>query len=201
TAGPLAIPGKYTIRLTVNGKTETQPLSVLKDAEIKTSDADLAASTAAQVRVRDGLASSADLVNRLEGMRKQIADQRTANASKADIADALTALDAKMLKVELMLLSRSDMNGDDKYYVEPYKIYMSFIWLNGALGNGAGDVAGGADFAPTQASLEWLGSLEKDLDAAKAAYKSLVDNDLVAFNKSMEGKNPVITETLRPVVP
>jgi hypothetical protein len=201
TAGPLAVPGKYTVRLTVNGKTETQPLVVLKDLEIKTTDADLAASTAAQVRARDGLTGSADVVNKLEVMRKQIADQEKANATKADIVQALKGLDEKMLKVELELVSRSDLNGDDKYYVEPYKIYMSLIWLNGELGNGAGDVAGGADFAPTQAALEWLSSLEKDLDAAKAAYKSLVDTDLAAFNKSMDGKIPVITETTRPVVP
>jgi hypothetical protein len=62
-------------------------------------------------------------------------------------------------------------------------------------------VAGGSDYAPTQASLDWLGNLEKDLDAAKAAYKALVESDLASFNKSMEGKLPVITETLRPVVP
>jgi hypothetical protein len=195
------VPGKYTVRLTVNGKTETQPLVVLKDAEIKTPDADLAASTSAQVRVRDGLTSSSDLVNKLEVMRKQIADQAKANAMKADVVEALKAIDSKMLNVELRLVSRSDLNGDDKYYVEPYKIYMNLIWLNGAVGNGAGDVAGGSDFAPTQAALDWLSSLEKDLDAAKAAYKSLIENDLAAFNKSMEGKIPVITETVRPVVP
>ena len=30
---------------------------------------------------------------------------------------------------------------DDKYYVEPFKVYMSLIWLNGTLGTGAGDLA------------------------------------------------------------
>ena len=73
-----------------------------------------------------------------------------------------------MLAVELQLVSRSDLNSDDKYYVEPYKVYMSLIWLNGTLGTGAGDVAGGADFAPTESALAWLSDIEKDLDAAKA---------------------------------
>jgi hypothetical protein len=105
------------------------------------------------------------------------------------------------MDVELQLVSRSDLNSDDKYYVESYRIYMSLIWLNGVVGSGAGDVAGGAEHPPTQAALEWLGNLEKDLEAAKAAYKSLVDNDLASFNKSMDGKIPAITETVRPVVP
>ena len=34
-----------------------------------------------------------------------------------------------MFDVELKLLSQSDMNSDDKYYVEPYKVYMNLIWL------------------------------------------------------------------------
>jgi hypothetical protein len=78
---------------------------------------------------------------------------------------------------------------------------MSLIGLSGELGNGAGDVAGGADFTPTDASLAWLGDLEKDLSAAKAAYKQLIDGELAEFNKNMNGKIPVITETVRAVVP
>ena len=201
TGGPLAVPGRYTVRVTVNGTTETQPLVVLKDPEITTSDADLAASTQAQVRVRNGLTASADLVNRLEVMRKQIIDQQRANAEKPDVVSALKDLDARMMNVELMLVSRSDLESDDKYYVEPFKVYMAFIWLNGVVGTGAGDVAGGADYPPTESALEWLGSLEKDLAAAKAAYKTLVETDLTSFNKSMDGKIPAITETVRPVVP
>ena len=201
TSGPIAVPGRYTARLTVNGKTESQSFTILKDKEISSTEADLVASTQAQIRVRDGLTSSADLVNRLEVMRRQISDQTKASAGKTDVLTGLSGLEQKMLNVELMLLSRADMNSDDKYYVEPFKIYMALIWLNGVVGTGAGDVAGGAEYAPTEASLKWLATLEKDLDAAKAAYKSLVENDLAAFNKSMEGKIPVITETVRPVVP
>jgi hypothetical protein len=202
TAGPLALPGTYTARLTVNGATLTsKPLVILQDPEIKTQFADLVASTGAQRRVRDDMNASVDLINRLEVMRKQILDQRKSNSEKPDIDRALADLDAKMMKVELLLLSRSDMNGDDKYYVEPYKVYMNLIWLNGVIGNGAGDVAGGADYRPTDASIAWLGDIEKDLTAAKAAYKSLVDTDLASFNTTMSGKIPTITETIRPVVP
>jgi len=78
---------------------------------------------------------------------------------------------------------------------------MGLVWLNGTVNSGAGDVAGGADYAPTDASLEWLAGIEKRLDAAKGAYKSLVDTDLVDFNKAMEGKIPPVTETVRPIVP
>jgi hypothetical protein len=140
-SGPIALPGTYTVRLSVNGKTETQPLTLLRDPEISASEADLVASTTAQVRVRNDMNAAADLANKLELMRKQIADQVKANAEKPDVERALADLDKKMMDVELRLLSRSDMDSDDKYYVEPYRIYMSLIWLNGEVNSGAGCVA------------------------------------------------------------
>ena len=38
------------------------------------------------------------------------------------------------------------MTSDDKYFQQAYRVYMNLIWLNGEVGPGAGDVAGGADF-------------------------------------------------------
>lgn len=198
-SGPIAPPGAASVRLSVNGATLTQPFTILKDAEVDASEADLASSTSAQIRVRDGLNAAADMVNRLEVMRKQILDQQKENAGKADLTAPLAELEKKMMEVELMLLTRSDMNSDDKYYVEQYKVYLNFIWLNGEIGNGAGDVAGGAEFAPTEASMSWLASIEKDLGAAKAAYNALMEHDVAAFNKAMTGKLAPIGEQPRPV--
>ncbi|MEP6495326.1 MAG: sialidase [bacterium] len=200
-SGPIGLAGQYSVRLTVNGKTLTQPLTILKDPDVKSADADLVASTKAQLRIRDDMNASVDMINKLEVMRKQIEDQRKAAAAKPDVVSSLADLEKKMLDVELRLLSRSDMNSDDKYYVEPFKIYLNLIWLSGEVGNGAGDVAGGADYRPTDAAMAWLGDIDKDLDAAKAAYKKLVDVDLAEFNTRMTGKIPVIAETVRPVVP
>jgi hypothetical protein len=35
----------------------------------------------------------------------------------------------------------------------------------------------------TESAVNWLGDIEKDLDAAKAAYKKLIESDLDEFNK------------------
>ena len=39
--GPLVVPGKYTVKLTVDGQSSTQPIEILKDPKIATSVADL----------------------------------------------------------------------------------------------------------------------------------------------------------------
>jgi photosystem II stability/assembly factor-like uncharacterized protein len=190
--GPLAAPGKYSLRMTVAGKTLTRPLELLKDPVVTTSLDDLALSTKTQIRIRDDLAETADVANKLEVMRKQIEDQLAANQGKGDIEEALKGLDKRMLDVELQLLSRADLHSDDKYFVEAYKVYLNLLWLSGAVGSGAGDEAGGADYRPTDAQLQVLDLIEKDLAKAKADFKVLMEKDLPAFNQSMAGKIPPI---------
>jgi Sortilin, neurotensin receptor 3, len=192
--GPIATPGRYTARFSLDGKTYAQTFSVLKDPEILSSDADLVASSQTQVRVRDDMNAAVEMINKLEVMRRQIEDQRRANADKPDVVSALAALDKRMLDIELILVSRSDLNSDDKYYVEKYRVYMNLIWLAGEVGSGAGDVAGGAEYRPTDASLAVLAEIERDLAAAKAGFEKLIQEDVPAFNRAMGGKVAAIAE-------
>ena len=97
-------------------------------------------------------------------------------------------LDKKMLDVELIMLSEHDMYSDDKWYVEHYHLYQNLIWLNGVVGFGAGDVAGGAEYRPTAAAMAWLADLEKELAKARTGVDTLENTDVPAFNKAMAGK-------------
>jgi Mg2+ and Co2+ transporter CorA len=137
------------------------------------------------VRVRDRLSETANVVNQLEVLRKNIEDQLKTNASNAAAVKALKEMDQKMLDIELILLSRHDLHSDDKWFVETYRTYLSLLWLAGEIGSGAGDVAGGADWRPTDSSMQTLKELEADLERAKAAFKVLIDKELPAFNARM----------------
>jgi photosystem II stability/assembly factor-like uncharacterized protein len=181
--GPIVTPGKYSVRIRIGATSVTRPFEVLKDPSITATDADLMASTGTQIRIRDDMTAAADMVNNLEVMRKQIEDALKANAGNADAVRALRDIDQKLLDVELRLVSRTEMHSDDKWYVESYKVYQNLIWLNGVVNSGAGDVAGGADDRPTDASIGVLDGLSKELNAAKAAYQSAIDRDVPAFNR------------------
>jgi photosystem II stability/assembly factor-like uncharacterized protein len=181
--GPIVTPGKYSMRLRSGGQTVTKALEVHKDPSIDATDADLMSSTAMQIRIRDDMSASADMVNAIEVVRKQIEDALKANAGKADAERALRDIDQKLLAVELRLVSRTEMHSDDKWYVEPFKVYQNLIWLNGVVNSGAGDVAGGADFRPTDASIGVLDGLSKELNAARAAYRTAIERDVPAFNR------------------
>jgi photosystem II stability/assembly factor-like uncharacterized protein len=194
--GPIVTPGTYTLRLTVDGKTLTQPLEILKDPKVAATDADLAASVKLQLRIRDDITATSDMVNNIEIMRRQLEDMLKATAAdltKADLRTAVEQMDAKMQDVEYKLLERSSATSDDKYFQQAYKVYMNLIWLNGEVGPGAGDVAGGDDFPPTDTSVAVLETIEKDLDAAKAEYQNLMTKELPAFNRTIAGRGVIVT--------
>ena len=175
-AAPMAAPGKYTVRMTVAGTPYTQPFEVIKDMMIPSTDADLVESTKAQIRVRNALDETSKLTNRVEVMRRQIEDSLKANQGKDELEKPLMELDKKMVEVERIMLSEHDMYSDDKWYVEHYHLYQNLIWLNGVIGFGAGDVAGGAEYRPTAAAMAWLADLEKELAKARTGVDTARKN-------------------------
>ena len=193
-AGPLALPGSYTVRIGADGRTASRPLSVLKDPAIPTTADDLAASHRTLIRIREGINATVDIVNRLEVMRRQIEDLGKTAAGRNGAAEALSELDRRMLDIELKLLSRTELHSDDKWYVEAYGVYLNLVWLAGEVGTGAGDVAGGAEFRPTDASLQTLMEQEKILAGAKAEFDQLVTKTVPEFNRRMSGQLPAIAE-------
>jgi hypothetical protein len=188
--GPIVTPGKYTAKLTVDGQSATQPIEILRDPRVSTSVADIDLSVKLQLRLRDDISAAADMVNAIEVMRKQLEDVTKAyrtDRSKEALVKQVADMDKKLFDVESRLLEPAQMTSDDKYFQQAYRVYMNLIWLNGEVGPGAGDVLGGADFPPTDTSVNVMETIEKDLNGAKAAYKDLIERDVPAFNRSLGG--------------
>jgi photosystem II stability/assembly factor-like uncharacterized protein len=136
--GPLAVPGRYQVRLTVDGKSYTAPLEILIDPNSPAPAAELEAALKLQLRIRDDVARVSDKVNLLEQMRHQLEEQKAKLASgDADLA-RLDAMDQKLQAVEYEMFSKDLAPSDDKYYISAYKIYFNLLWLNAEIGSGAG---------------------------------------------------------------
>jgi hypothetical protein len=192
--GPIAAPGRYTMRLVVNGATHIASFRVVHDPALPSSAAELAANTRMQVRIRDAINETVDMINRLEVSRKQIEDQLKANANDAQLVAQLKEIDKKLYEVELLLLSRTELHSDDKWYVEKYKLYLNLVWFLGEVGTGASDVAGSAEYRPTDTQMGLMQQFDTELAAAKAAFKKVVDVDLKAFNEAMAGRLRVVMD-------
>ena len=107
-------------------------------------------------------------------------------SARDELLAASVALADKLQAVESKFVSKALQNSDDKYFVEPYGVYMNLIWLNAEVGTGGGDVAGSADFAPTANQLELLANYQADAAAASADYATILRDELPAFNRKLE---------------
>ena len=128
------------------------------------------------------------MVNQLEWMCKQASDvekMMKAENGKPELLKTVQEMDQKLTNVEFELITKTDANSDDKYFSDAYKVYLNLIWLNGEVGTGAGDVAGGVDYRPTKTSLAVLEEVEKKLAAAQADYRNLMDKEVPVFNRAM----------------
>jgi hypothetical protein len=106
---------------------------------------------------------------------------------RSSLLNAGGDLDKKLQSIEHKLVSQALLNSDDKYFVEPYQLYLNLIWLNAEVGTGGGDVAGGADFAPTEAQLELLKTFENQMTAVDTEFSTFEKEDIPAFNRTLVG--------------
>lgn len=119
-----------------------------------------------------------------------------AKPEKDELLKSVKSMDEKLQGLEYRLIAPSSSLSDDKYYSVAYKVYLNLIWLNGEVGTGAGDVAGGADFRPTDVDVQIFNKIDKELKAVQAEYRGVVEKNLAEFNRSLADHG--ITPAVRP---
>ena len=89
--GPWVVPGTYTVRLTVNGRTYTQPLTVRIDPRVKTPASTLARQFALSKGVYDDIGRTRGALDSLRALRSSLRALR--QQSSGAVAAALDSLD------------------------------------------------------------------------------------------------------------
>src|SRR5262249_25805469 len=233
--GPLAAPGAYTVKLTVEGKEMTRPLIIKKDPNTTGTEQDIQATVKMWVELRDEIDAVVMMINKIELIRKQLEDlpkylgvrnarsspggpARRSQRASADASDEATPepsesgaahttadpkiteaaaqvlqaakeLDKHAQAVEDELLQKALAASDTKSYIDEMKLYLKLLWLAGEIGDGAGDVAGNPDFAPTESQIEVHNLLKAQLTATQSKFDELIKKDVPHFNESVKDKN------------
>ncbi|UCC84264.1 MAG: sialidase [Gemmatimonadota bacterium] len=173
----LAPPGTYTVTLEVAGSEYTQELRVLKDPNSEGTEADIRAQTAMLMELQDDMNAAAELVNRIEWIRRQLYDLDAVLEEKGgqdEVVAAAEELDEKLIGVEEKLIQmKLTGTGQD-----------GIRWpamLVGKLGHLAGAVSVG-DFPPTDQAQEVHALLRERLQSHQQAFDELLETDVAAFN-------------------
>jgi len=176
--GPWALPGNYTVKLTANGKTYTQPLAVKMDPRVKTSQAGLAQQHGIAMRAYEGLKQVHDALKQVRKLRSQLRDLRSRNPQSA-LADAINALDRKAGALEGAGGGFRGGGGAGRASAEP-----SLNAVNGEL-LGLMGVVEGADVTPTTQAVAASEQVQRTLAGVLSRWSEIKDKDVKALNEQL----------------
>jgi photosystem II stability/assembly factor-like uncharacterized protein len=178
--GPRALPGKYTLRLTVDGKMVTAPLTVKPDPRLPVAEADLDEQLRLALQVRDAITRLTRDVVRLRTVKRQLAERNEllAKDDKAKpLVDSSKQLIAKLDEVEGRLHNpKAQVTYDVLAMQGGSKLYSRLAPFQDWVTEGDGP--------PTQGAKEVFAGQLKELEGYESELSSLLDKDLPALNQT-----------------
>ena len=170
--GPMALPGKYTVRLTVDGKILSAPLELKLDPRVKTPISDLEKQFAALVQIHAALARVYTAANQIIDLRAQLQDLQ----KRIKLAE-LQALDEKLGALQGHLINlKIHANEDSLNYG---------LGLDGSLAALALIVDSDSDSAPTEAAVQQLDKVKIEAEQYLKRWSDIQQADLPALQQAV----------------
>ncbi len=193
---PTAVPGRYTARLQVGERELLQPIAVIKDPRLETSDEDFRSQHALLVTIRDQFTRAHDAVASIRALRRDL-DATIERAKRADktgaLEDSAKAIGKRLTAVEEALhQTKSKSNQDPLNF--PVRLDDKLATLASTVGS--------ADARPTAQSLDVHADLSAKIEAQLATYRRLLDEDVARFNRMVsEAQVPAVVPAKPKVLP
>jgi len=171
---PWVLPGKYTVLLTANGQTFSQPLTVKMDPRVKTSAAGLDQQFQLSQRLYGRLQTLAPAVAQASGVHKQLQEVRH-KLGEGTLAAAVDQIDHKVQAVAGGTTRRPGAGTEPPTLGSMRTRYL-------ALFNALQD----ADVAPTTQMATAAGELEQQLPPLMAQWQAIQSQDLPELNRQLK---------------
>ncbi len=179
TAGPVAVPGKYQVRLTVDGEAMTQSWEWKKDPRLETTQAEFEEQFDFLIQIRDKLSEVNRAILQLRELRWKIEtlNQELKGLERgAGLIEQGKNMVARLDAIEDVLIqSKSKSSQDPLNY--PIKLDNKIAALAG--------VVASADARPTNQSRELFQELAASADEEIGKLRKILDEDLPALNASL----------------
>ena len=177
TRGPLAVPGTYSARLTVDGQSVSAPVVLAADSRAPAKQAELENQLAFALQLRDTISELGDTVARIRSLRDQLSE-RAAHVPDGPHAEHLRNA-SKLLVGQLDGLESKLHNPEAKIsydiLAKGSRLYSQIIPLYDFVNEGDG--------LPTQGVKEVLVQKRADLTNYELELETLVRGDLASLNR------------------
>ena len=178
TNGPIAPPGTYSVRMTVDGEAQphTQTFVVRKDPRSEATIADLQEQFRFLTQIRDRVSDANNAVRTVRNVRAQVADRTKLIAGKAQAAEFQQASSALMTELtapeEAIYQTKNQSNQDPLNF--PIKLNNKIAALTG--------VVSSTEAKPTKQSYEVFNRLSGSLEVELKKVKKSLDESLPKVN-------------------
>lgn len=192
--GIMALPGQYTVKLTVEGHTYTQPLTVVNDPRSKTSAIALAAEYKLATTLMDAMARDHQAVNQILQVRAQLKQLRQRLADDAGAKQILSAIDSLDQKADSIenVLYQPNAKTNEELLNFPTELNSNIAYLEDEVDFGDG--------TPTEQFQQMAREYLRELQQQIGKWHELQKNDLAALNRQIEQKQiPVIYPPPAPI--
>jgi hypothetical protein len=185
--GPLAAPGRYQVRVTVDGVSRAQPLEVRPNPNLADVTArDLEEQFELARRIRDKTSAANEAVIRIRALRAQVED-RLARDGEAGLRAAAASFLQPLAEVEQELYQVRNRSPKDPLNY-PIKLNNRLAVLS--------RVVESADARPTAQTYEVFDRLSRELDVLLRRLERSLSNELPELNRALarRGLGPVALE-------
>jgi photosystem II stability/assembly factor-like uncharacterized protein len=182
--GPWAIPGDYTVRLTVGEKTYLQPLHIKMDPRVKTLPAVIAQTHKSAVALYDAIARDSAISTQAQQLRAGLAAATSAatTAGNQSLADALDAFDSRLSAIVGAGVGGGRRGGRGRG-AAPFG--PTFASINGDLLSMM-NLVEEADVEPTTQAKAAVQRTARDYDSLVARWTALIGTELPALNAKLK---------------
>jgi hypothetical protein len=188
--GPVVLPGSYTVRLTANGETQTQPFEVKLDPRNEpVTVAQLQAQLDLALEVRDKVSQANQAVIDIREIKTEV-DDRQEQTDNAEIHEQGDLVKDRLGEVESEIYQVKNESRQDPLNF-PIKINNKLAALLNGVSRG--------DFPPTEQSREVFDHLDGLLQEEMTRLQLIIDQDLRRLNELLreEGLDEI---TIRRIV-
>ncbi len=188
---PLAPPGVYTVRLSLDEQVLEQPLEIIKDPNSEGSLADIQEQVGLMREIRDAADSTVALVDRIEWTRAQLVllTQTTAEHEEAEaISELIEALESELRDIEMLIfdLRMSGGSAGQDSLRWPRRLYARLTSLAGWIGQ--------SDHRPTDQAREVFAMLQSELRDLQARAAAVEREEVMDLNRFLQdrGIGPIV---------
>src|SRR5258705_3300589 len=185
SAGPWVVPGNYSVQLTANGKSTTQPLTIKMDPRSNDTADLLQRQFAVATQLSQTLGQVSIALQQAKDLRKQINERKKDAAGKSELLAALDDFNRKMeVSVEL------DTDNDFMIFglALPDKSHESLPHAQSAL-TGLLMVEQSADVAPSADIVTAANAWEASSKDSLARWKTILERDFAPLNSKLQKAN------------